>query len=583
MAHQYGSIWFRCGRSALLAGALLAPAGLMAADKPEEVPVVTGLDAEGMSIGFDPKGNNVRSFKIGNAVVTATLKKDGAVGIKVAKGTLTLTAPTGEPLATLTEGDDIEIDGFLETAKMFELLHGNDSQVLRLGSMATAAFTNLGPRPVNLNINNQAFVVGSGGGRQDAALGAVYKGTLPRNILTNLKPGQTVIGEDDTGSPLAITRDRNGKTSRKQLDANEVSKQEKRAGNQLQDARKLKPILGVPIQVKLDKTTVEITGTKDGAIVKVIDGPPLTLGTANTVYIGDLPVGSEIEIAGLTIPDGEFFTPVKKSVLLLPVTANYNITNRSDNQLTLGKKGELVTLPKNGKTTGTKAGYSTSSGLQANNLKQYAAGTGVEITNDKGEKIFVVVGDPLNPKRNDPTSVTIYNTSGNPVSLESFGLGNFVCGPGGGLTVPANNFNLVVNNGKFQMQTPTESLNNIRNAGKTNSVLVTKNGLLALQGNNSVTQSQQQQGKSTLTAQNASKLLGNNLPGHIVQMLNNTAGSTNNPPLNNTTIINQDTTKKDDSNTQTLTQTSGGGTITPFVPEVDDGLIDNGSITSATP
>ncbi|HTL52756.1 MAG TPA: hypothetical protein VL860_09295, partial [Planctomycetota bacterium] len=233
-------------------------------DSFEEVPVTTGLVVNGLNIGFDPKGNNSRSFKVGTAEVTTVLKKDGTVGIKVLKGSLTLTTPTGETLATLTQDDEIELSGFLDNAKMFELLHGSDTQMLRLGAIGTVSISNLGAKPVSFSLGKTAMVVGAKTGRQDAAIGKIFNGPLPKNIMATLKPGVTVIGLDGENKPISITKDLKGNITRKQLDDQSFADQKKRAGNLLQDARKVVPILGVPIKIVLDKTTLEITGTADG-------------------------------------------------------------------------------------------------------------------------------------------------------------------------------------------------------------------------------------------------------------------------------------------------------------------------------
>lgn len=564
-----------------LVGSPLAHAGQDT--KFEVVNVVIGLDADGMNIGFDDKGSNTRSFKIGNAEVTTVLKKDGTVGIKVLKGSLTLTSPSGENLATLTEGDDVEIDGFLDPSKMFELLHGNDSQVLRLGAVGTVAFRNNGTKPVNLTVGGVNFAVGANSGRQEAAIGKIYVGALPKNILTQLKKGESVIGLDGDGKPIIISRDRHGKDSRKQIDLQQFTVQKTRAGNSLLDARKIVPILGVPIKVVLDKTTIEITGTKDGAIIKVIDGEPLKLGTANAQYVGQLLLNSEIEISNLSLLGGAFYTPVSGSVLLLPVTATYTITNLGSDPLTLGKPGDQVRLNKNDKHTGNKGGLVTLKGFNPADLKNLPAGTGILVDNGNGDKVFLIVGDPLTPKKNGVDSFTLINVNKHTISFDIFNVGTVVTNSGGGLTFSTASLTLAVTSNQFIVQIPIETFLTCKNTGVGNSVIIVKETktLLLVMGGNTVGQAKDQQGKDIKTSNTAIFVLGGKVTPFISTMLASNGGT---GVITTIPVVNSAGKKTGKTTTVlVLTDSKGGTVILPLVLFVDTSKILNGSVTSASP
>ncbi|MGH7144806.1 MAG: hypothetical protein ACREJ2_11865 [Planctomycetota bacterium] len=461
--------------AALLGATLVLPGRANAADSNEMAPVVNSLDANGLAIGFRAGGNNVRSFQIGTATVTATLQENGMVGIQVTKGSVTLAAPDDQPLVVLTQGDVIEISGFLDTAAMFDVLSTNDTQMLRLSAIAAMTIHNLGPRALFMKADGHPVIVGGVSGQANAVVGHIYQGVLPQNALASLKKGRTVIGEDDNHQAIAITRDLHGNVSRKSLDAGVYDLEKTRAGSLLDDARRLKPVVGAPAKFKVGETEVEITGTKTGATLTVTGGKPLTLATANAQYIGELPVGAKIELSDLTIADGDFYAPAKSSVLFIPVTVAYTITNLGNNSLTLGRTGEQVALKKGEMTHGTRSGYVATS-IDSTQIAALPSGTAVEFS-DGGDHMLMIVGDPLDHQKKNVAKATFINISNHLLTWKITGLGTMLTAVGSGVTAPTDGLKFY--DGTFDLETPPGNLMNISGFGDF-SALITNGGILTV-------------------------------------------------------------------------------------------------------
>ncbi len=468
--------------AALLGATLVLPGRANAADSNEMAPVVNSLDANGLAIGFRAGGNNVRSFQIGTATVTATLQENGMVGIQVTKGSVTLAAPDDQPLVVLTEGDVIEISGFLDTAAMFDVLSTNDTQMLRLSAIAAMTIHNMGPRTLEMSVQGNPVIVGAVSGQANAVVGHIYQGSLPSNALSTLKNGQTLVGEDDSHQAIAITRDLHGKVSRKSLDAAAYDKEKERAGSLLDDARRLKTIVGAPSKYKVGDTEVEITGTKTGATLTVTGGKPLTLATANAQYIGVLPAGAKIKISDLTIADGTFYAPAKSSVLFIPVTVAYTITNLGADTLTLGRTGEQVALKKGEMTHGTRSGYVATS-IDSTQIATLPSGTAVQFS-DGNDHMLMIVGDPLDHQKKNVAEATFINISDHTLTWSITGLGTMITPPGSGIIAPTDQLKFY--DGKFDLEVSPSELMGLRGTGQLS--LLCQNGgtLTVVQGGVSI-------------------------------------------------------------------------------------------------